>query len=85
MVKAMETPEDARLLLNELESCVSQESILVSARTLCLSRAEQLGRAHPELKAQVRSVREHSEDDALAIYRKMNSFVKKGASDEMRP
>ncbi|MFL5784110.1 MAG: hypothetical protein ACJ76H_05840 [Bacteriovoracaceae bacterium] len=81
MDKAMENTEDASLLLHELESCVSHSTVLVSARTLCLSRAEQLGKAHSELRPEVSSVRKHSQKDALAIYKKMNSFVKKGASE----
>ena len=77
MEKAMKSTEDARFLLPELEECVSHSSVLVSARTLCLSRAEQLGKAHQELQSEVQGVRENSLDDALEIYRKMNSFVKK--------
>jgi hypothetical protein len=77
MEKAKRNPDDAELLVNELSACVSEEDLIVSARSVCLTKAEELARNYPKLENDVEKIRKQSQEDAIELNQKMNEFDKK--------
>lgn len=74
--KALQNPKDAGVLTSALERCVTDDSVIASARALCLSKAEQLSEAFPELQGQVKEMYESAGADVIDLNERKKSLLK---------
>lgn len=75
--KAMTNKEDARKLINDLRDCALDNQAAHSARALCLSNADKLAAAHPELKGKASQIRSETPEDIVQLVEKKNLLLKK--------
>lgn len=77
MEKALKNHDDANLLVKELEDCAMDETVAHTARALCVSNAEKLAKAHPEMKAKADDLRATVSPDVKELLDKKNVLLKK--------
>ncbi len=74
--KASNNRKASKILAHELGDCVSSESVIVSARALCLSMIEDLVSAHPQLKNEALKVRSGAAVDVIELDNRRKAFLK---------
>jgi hypothetical protein len=74
--KAKQNPPEARQLLDEMGNCASDENVFVSARALCVSKAEQLTKAFPELENKLNEIHQNADRKVIELNRKQKAFLK---------
>lgn len=75
--KAMTNKEDAKKLIVDLRDCALDSKVAHSARALCLSNADKLAAAHPELKGKAKQIRSEAPEDIVQLVEKKNMLFKK--------
>lgn len=77
MEKALKNHDDASLLVKELQDCALDEKVAYTARALCVSNAEKIGKTHPEMKAKAEDLRANVSPDVKELLNKKNMLLKR--------
>ena len=75
MEKALKNGDDAGVLINELRDCAYDESVALSARALCVSNCENLGKAHPKMKEKAGEIRANVSPDVQKLLNDKDKFL----------
>jgi hypothetical protein len=75
MERALKNGDDAGVLINELRDCAYDESVALSARALCVSNCENLGKAHPEMKEKSGEIRANVSLDVQKLLNDKDKFI----------
>lgn len=65
--KSINNQVDASVFIDELDDCVSNESVPQSARAQCLLNAEKLSKIHPQLKEKTNKIRKEAPRDVKKL------------------
>lgn len=77
MDKAYLSGDDAKVLINELHDCAVDNSVAQTARALCVSNADKLGKAHPQIKEKAAEIRASVSPDVKKLLDKKDLLLKK--------
>lgn len=77
MDKAYLSGDDAKVLINELHDCALDDSVAQAARALCVSNADKLAKAHPQIKDKAADIRANVSPEVMKLLDRKNLLLKK--------